>query len=90
MPIIQPRTADFIWELADKSYPNDYTKQRQKIRRLFREQDESEKFPIRGSFNVTNRAIENISEEDYDNSPFDYAHAIDREITCIVNDESNW
>jgi hypothetical protein len=58
------------------------------INRLFRRQDDSDKWPIRGRFNVTERAIRRVRGT-CDN-PESYARALEREMSIIVNDERNW
>jgi hypothetical protein len=58
------------------------------INRLFRRQDDSDKWPIRGRFNVTERAIRRVRGTC--DSPESYALALEREMSIIVNDERNW
>lgn len=58
------------------------------INRLFRDHDESYKWPICGAFNVTERAIRRVRKYMKDNdavSSFDYAYMLDQEISDIVN-----
>jgi len=63
------------------------------INRLAREQDESHKWPIQGRFNATERAIRRLREQRRQSgSPADgleYAHALEEEISRIVNDPRN-
>ena len=58
------------------------------INRLFRDHDESHKWPICGAFNATERAIRRVRKYMKDNdavSSFDYAYMLDQEISDIVN-----
>lgn len=58
------------------------------INRLFRDHDESHKWPICGEFNVTERAIRRVRKYAKDNgavSSSDYAYMLDQEISDIVN-----
>ena len=59
------------------------------MNRLFRRQDESHLFPIRGRFNATERAIRRIRDARRDGLVIDdgleYAYALDAEISRIVN-----
>ena len=59
------------------------------MNRLFRRQDESHLFPIRGRFNATERAIRRIRDARRDGLVIDdgleYALALDAEISRIVN-----
>lgn len=58
------------------------------INRLFRDHDESYKWPICGEFNVTERAIRRVRKYTKDNgavSSSDYAYMLDQEISDIVN-----
>lgn len=63
------------------------------INRIAREQDESAKWPVRGKFDVTERAIRRLRERRRQNgSPADgleYAFALDEEISRVVNDPRN-
>lgn len=64
------------------------------INRHFRNEDESDKFPICGKFNVTERAIRKIREQRRQgmviNEGLEYYLALEAEIGNIVNDERNW
>lgn len=58
------------------------------INRLFRDHDESHKWPICGAFNATERAIRRVRKYVKDNgvvSSSDYAYMLDQEISDIVN-----
>ena len=59
------------------------------INRLFRAQDESHLYPIRGRFNATERAIRRIRDARRDGvvmgDGLEYAYALDAEISRIVN-----
>ena len=59
------------------------------INRHFRREDESEKFPICGKFNVTERAIRKVRKQGL-NGGLEYYLALEAEIGRIVNDEKNW
>jgi hypothetical protein len=59
------------------------------INRHFRRIDESEKFPICGKFNVTERAIRKVRKQGL-NGGLEYYLALEAEIGRIVNDEKNW
>ena len=64
------------------------------INRHFRNEDESDKFPICGKFNVTERAIRKLREYRRQgmviNEGLEYYLALEAEIGNIVNDEKNW
>lgn len=64
------------------------------INRHFRNEDDSDKWPICGKFNVTERAIRRIRKwrECCGNidSGLEYYLALEKEISDIVNDERNW
>ena len=59
------------------------------INKHFREEDDSEKFPICGKFNVTERAIRKVRKQGL-NGGLEYYLALEAEIGRIVNDEKNW
>lgn len=55
---------------------------------LFRDHDESHKWPICGEFNATERAIRRVRKYTKDNgavSSSDYAYMLEQEISDIVN-----
>ena len=64
------------------------------INRYFRNEDESDKWPICGKFNVTERAIRRIRKQRRDgmeiNEGLEYYLALEAEISNIVNNEQNW
>jgi hypothetical protein len=64
------------------------------INRYFRNEDESDKFPICGKFNVTERAIRNLRKQRREgmeiNEGLEYYLALESEISDIVNNEKNW
>jgi hypothetical protein len=63
------------------------------INREYRQQDESHLFPIRGRFNVTDRAIRQAGKFQRASGAvygLEYCYLIDHLIGQIVNDESNW
>lgn len=58
------------------------------INRLFRDHDESHKWPVCGKFNVTERAIRHVRKFTRYHGPvsgFAYASMLDQEISNIVN-----
>ena len=59
------------------------------INKYFRSIDESDKFPICGKFNVTERAIRKVRKQGL-NGGLEYYLALEAEISDIVNDERNW
>jgi len=59
------------------------------INRHFRNEDESDKWPICGKFNVTERAIRKVRKQGL-NGGLEYYLALEAEIGRIVNDERNW
>jgi hypothetical protein len=59
------------------------------INRHFRNEDESNKWPICGKFNVTERAIRKVRKQGL-NGGLEYYLALETEIGRIVNDERNW
>jgi len=63
------------------------------INRQFRACDESNLWPIRGKFNVTERAIRQarkLMRDTGETDPLDYALTIEHNISNMVNDERNW
>lgn len=64
------------------------------INRYFRNEDDSNKWPICGKFNVTERAIRKVRKQRHDgmiiNEGLEYYLAIEAEISNIVNNEKNW
>ena len=59
------------------------------INRHFRNEDESDKWPICGKFNATERAIRKVRKFGL-NGGLEYYLALEAEIGRIVNDEKNW
>ena len=57
--------------------------------RYFRNEDESDMWPICGKFNVTERAIRKVRKLGL-NGGLEYYLALEAEITDIVNNEKNW
>lgn len=56
--------------------------------RLFKLQDESRLFPIRGRFNATSRAIRRVNQIERANgsmAPLEYCLSVESEISQIVN-----
>lgn len=64
------------------------------INRHFRYEDESDKWPICGKFNVTERAIRRVRKQIHDGLAIGDSRAyyliLEQEIGRIVNDEKNW
>lgn len=61
---------------------------KREIRKIFRENDESAKWPICGRFNATERAIRRVARMEREGgrlSSLEYAYALDRTISAIVN-----
>lgn len=61
---------------------------KREIRKKFRAQDESHLWPVCGRFNVTERAIRKVREQERVNgslSEEEYELALDRMISLIVN-----
>jgi len=85
------RTAEQIANLAEKSKTG--LGQRKIINQLFRSQDDSDKWPIRGRFNVTERAIRHarLFEKDcgFGLDPLEYALFLENDMSSIVNDPKN-
>jgi hypothetical protein len=69
-------------------------KSRRAIRKIYRNQDDSNLWPIRGRFNCTNRAIRKaqkfINESGEDLDGLEYALLIDSIMSEIVNNPRNW
>lgn len=59
------------------------------INRHFRNEDDSDNWPICGKFNVTERAIRKVRKQGL-NGGLEYYLALEAEIGRIVNDEKNW
>lgn len=55
------------------------------INAYFRANDESHKWPICNKFNATERAIRRLRKEGFYTGGLEYFHALDSEITVIVN-----
>jgi hypothetical protein len=83
------RTAEQIAEIAEKK-SDTYLGQIRIINRLFRRQDDSDKWPINGRFSVTERAICRARPCGPFDSALAYALAIEQEEIAIVNNENNW
>lgn len=63
------------------------------VNKQIRADDESHLFPIRGKFNVAERAIRQARKERKTNECYDdiaYLALLDSKISKIVNDERNW
>ena len=83
--MVEILTAEKICDIADGS--------RQIINKMYREQDESNMWPISNKFNATERAIRTACRFEKDAgemSPLEYAYFLDAELSRIVNNERNW
>ena len=61
---------------------------KREIRKVFRDNDESAKWPVRGRFNATERAIRRVARQEREGgrlSSLEYAYALDRVLSDIVN-----
>jgi spore germination protein YaaH len=84
--------AEQIYAEAEKKSDN-LVGQRVLINHMFRAQDDSNKWPISGKFNVTERAIRHANKFERDSdvmSPFEYALFLEQDMSTIVNDSKNW
>ncbi|MFH2073732.1 MAG: hypothetical protein ABIJ57_00100 [Pseudomonadota bacterium] len=81
-------TAEQIDKRADR-FENDLSYRRE-VNRLFRAQDESRLYPVRGRFSVTERAIRRARRFERESGvPFyglEYCYFLENEISRIVND----
>jgi hypothetical protein len=85
-------TAEQIFAKAEKK-SDTALGQRVLINRMFRAQDDSDKWPIRDRFNVTERAIRHARKFERDSdvmSPLEYAMFLEQDTSTIVNDNKNW
>ena len=86
-------TAEQICEIAGKR-ANTFMGERRIINRMYRQQDDSDKFPINGKFNATERAIRKVVKMEKQYAEFlrslEYAYTIEMVLGHIVNDERNW
>ena len=67
--------------------------QKRIINKLYRAQDDSDKWPISGKFNVTDRAIRHAQKFERASdimSPLEYALFLEQDTSTIVNDSKNW
>lgn len=74
-------------QIADKAERFNGTRNTAEINRLYRQQDESHLYPIRGRFNATDRAIRRIRRLGFSTVGLEYALNIDSELSRIVNSE---
>lgn len=67
---------------------------RKEVNILYKQQDNSNLWPIHGKFNVTKRAINRIRKAEREGLIFDdllsYALTLEAEMSEIVNNERNW
>ena len=67
--------------------------ERRAVLRAYRTQDESHLWPIRGRFNITNRAAREVNKLEHANGAIaglEYCYALECAISEIVNNENNW
>ena len=74
-------------EIAGFAEPYDGVMNIKVINKFYRDQDESDLFPINGRFNVTERAIRNVSKLCSPIYGIEYCYAVDAEIGRLVNEE---
>lgn len=61
------------------------------LNRIYRKHDESHLWPIRGKFNVTERAIRQVRALEREIGPVDdYCAELESAMSRIVNNERNW
>ena len=85
-------TAEEIFAIADRRSQTAMG-QRRVINRLFRQQDDSNKWPVNNKFDVTERAIRRARKFESQSgvmSPLEYAMFLEQDTSQIVNDENNW
>lgn len=85
-------TAEQIVKIAEKD-SDTVLGQIRIINKLFRKQDDSNKWPINSKFSVTERAIRRVREYERQGgamSPIEYALALENEESSIVNNTKNW
>ena len=79
--------ADYAARIAE---PYEGRQNRTVINRIFREYDDSHKWPINDQFDATERAIKRVQkfmrDSGCDLQGLEYALTLDREISNIVND----
>ena len=87
---MQILTAEKIAELTNNL---DGTANIRAINKLYREQDESDLWPIRGKINVTDRAIRKARKIAQANGPYyglEYCYTLELIMSEIVNNSNNW
>jgi len=80
-------------QIAKETQDKDGLAERRAMNKLYRQQDESHLWPIRGRFNVTDRAIRYVNKFECANGAIgglEYCYVLEGEMSRIVNDESNW
>jgi hypothetical protein len=76
-------------QIAEKADHLDGIANIRAINKEFRMQDTSNLWPIRGRFNVTERAIRQARKQDCKGYGLEYANLLDKLISDIVNDPKN-
>jgi hypothetical protein len=93
MRAYKPSTAKLALAEANNGYKEGIAIIRA-VNKVFRERDESHLFPIRGKFDVTERAIRRVRKMYHDGAEWysaeDYIAHLEATISEIVNDERNW
>ena len=67
--------------------------ERRAINKAYRAQDESNLWPIRNKFNITERAIRQVNKLERANGSIgglEYCYVLEDAMSRIVNDENNW
>jgi hypothetical protein len=86
------KTAEQIWNEADIKH-NTILGMKRAINREFRNQDDSHLWPIKGRFNVTERAIRAARKYERESGcamdGLEYASFLEAECSRIVNDPKN-
>jgi hypothetical protein len=85
-------TAEQIFAKAEAKSTT-FLGQKRIINKLYRAQDDSDKWPILGKFNVTDRAIRHAQRFERASdvmSSLEYAMFLEQETSKIVNDNNNW
>jgi len=87
------KTAEEICTIAEKKSQTAIG-QRVIINRLFRKQDDSDKWPVNGRSSVVERAIRHARKFERDSGctmdPLEYALFLEAEESRIVNNSDNW
>jgi len=89
--MIEHLTAEQIVQEAEQKAQTDTNLAiRRQMNRIYRVQDESNKYPILNRFNITERAIRRVLKLERRTdvmSPLEYAYSLEQERSTIVNQE---